>query len=314
MRSRSFVFPATRSVSLLALAILAWALPAAAALPAHAQTMEVSTPGVRDRVSVTVHFDAPPSPMTRLEKQNNRLIVDVTNAEISGKFAPLIPKEGIVAGVLTQSFAAGANRTVRILISLRDAARYGVVPRGNDLVISLEPGPYGVIDDASSPRPSKAVTPEVTRIDDVRYEHSRDSERVVVRAYPPPARVSSHRTALGTRIVLEGATLPSQLSRIMDVGAYAGRIAKIAAFQDPENPDRMILDIEHERQTRHRVLRESGALAFEFTSDDAQPTSVTGIARDGGIAAKFVRCTQTNFPSACPQSRTALDWSARPTK
>jgi len=301
MRSRSFVCNATRGVPLLALALLTWVLPASATTRTHAQTMEVTSPGERQRVQVIVHFDAPPAPMARFERQSNRLIVDVPNSDLDGKFPPLIPKDGVVAGVLTQSFNDADNRTVRVLITLREAARYAVVPRGNDLIISLEPGSYGVIDDSSRNVSDKAKkTGEVTRVDDVRFEHTRLGDRVVVRAFPPPSRVSTTPTATGTRVLLEGTSLPPQLARIMDVGAYAGALAKIVTFADPNHADRVILDIEHDSQVQHRLVREAGALVFEFGARDSQPASVTGVARDGGIARKVLTVASDELPISIP--------------
>jgi len=301
MRSRSFICNATRGVPLLALTFFTWALPARAESRTHAQAMEVSSPGERQRVQVVVHFDAPPTPMARFERQSNRLIVDVSSAELNGKFPPLTPKDGVVAGVLTQSFADAEHHTLRLLITLREAARYGVVPRGNDLIISLEPGSYGVIDDSTPRTLTKgAKSDEVVRVDDVRFEHARISDRVIVRAYPPPTRVSSAPISNGTRVVLEGTNLPSQLARIMDVGAYAGKVTKIAAFQDPRSADRVILEIEHESQVQERLVREAGALVFEFSAGDAQPASVTGVARDGGIARRIRTVSSDELPINVP--------------
>jgi type IV pilus assembly protein PilQ len=291
MRSRAFVFCATRGVPLLAAALLTWALPASAAPRSHAQTAEVSPPGEHQRVQVTVHFDAAPSPIVRFERQNNRLVVDVPNAELKRDIPPLTPKEGVVAGVLTQSFDASNNRIVRVLVTLHEAARYAVVARGNDLVITLEPGSYGVIDD--SPAKVKPAKPdEVTRVDDIRFEHSGFEDRVVLRAFPPPTKVTSSETSTGTRIVVDSASLPPQLARILDVGAYAGRVAKIATFADASHPDRVVLDVEHAPGTQHRMVREANAIAFEFYTVADLPTSLTGIARDGGIARK-VRTVST---------------------
>jgi type IV pilus assembly protein PilQ len=293
MRSGSFVFHAIRGIPLLTLALLTFALPANAEPRRFAQATEVLSPGDHQRVQVIVHFDAPPSPMARFEKQNNRLIVDVPNAELSGKFPPLTPKDGVVAGVLTQAFTTSGSRTVRVLVTLHEAARYGIVPRGNDLVLSFEPGSYGVLDEPTRTAPNKpAKTEEVTRVDDIRFEHGKLEDRVVVRAFPPPTHASSSATSAGTRIVLDGASLPPQLARILDVGAYAGKLTKIATFSDPAQADRVILEVEHAPGTQHRLVREAGALVFEFYASADLPTSLTGVARDGGIARK-VRTVST---------------------
>ena len=307
MRSRSFVFYATRGIPLLTLTALTWVLPAGAQLLSHAQATEVSAPGEHQRVQVIVHFDAPPSPSARFERQNNRLIVDVPRAELKGDFPPMTPKQGVVAGVLTQSFATSGNRTVRVLVTLREAARYGVVPRGNDLVISLEPGAYGVIDETIRNAPAKPSKPEeVTRVDDIQFEHSGVEDRVVIRAFSPPTRVSSSVESTGTRIVLDGTSLPPQLARILDVGAYSGLVWKIATFADPDKADRVVLDIEHTPGTRHRLVREAGALVFEFYAVHDLPTSLTGIARDGGIARKIRTVSTEEMPLSVPRVEDGL--------
>ncbi len=313
MRSRSFVFYATRGVAPLTLALLTWALPASAESRSHAQSVEVSPPGEHQRVQVVVHFDAPPSPIARFERQNNRLIVDVPGAELEGNFPPLMPNEGVVAGVLTQAFSTSDNRTVRVLVTLHEAARYGVAARGNDLIISFEPGSYGIIDEPIRKVAARPVKPEeVTRVDDVRFEHSGVEDRVIIRAFPAPAHASSSVTPTGTRIVLDGTSLPPQLARVLDVGAYLGRVAKIATFADPDHPDRVVLDIEHAPGTQHRLVREAGALVFEFYAVNELPTSLTGIARDGGIARKVRTVSTEEMPVNVPriEDGSALENSA----
>jgi type IV pilus assembly protein PilQ len=253
-------------------------------------------------VQVVVHFDAPPTPIARFERQNNRLIIDVPNADLKGAFPPLTPSVGVVAGVLTQSFASGDKRTVRVLVTLHEAARYGVAPRGNDLVISLQPGGTGVIDEPLRPVETKSAKQiEATRVDDIRFEHKGADDRVIVRAFPPPSHVTSSATSSGTRIVLDGTSLPPQLARILDVGAFAGRVGKIATYPEASTPERVIIEVEHPPGTQHRLVREAGALVFEFYATNDQPTSLTGIARDGGIARKVRTVSTVEMPLHLPR-------------
>ena len=307
MRSQSFVYHATLSFPLLALALLAFAQPAKAE-PSHAQSAEVSSPGERQRVEVTVHFDAPPVPTARLERQNRRLVIDVPGADLKGKFPPLLPSSGVVASVLTQSFEGSGKNTVRVLVTFRDEARYSVSPRGNDLVITAQPGPYGVLDGApkQNASPAPAVRAEPTRVDDIRFEHASSEDRVTVRGFPVPARVTSSDSSTVTRIVLGGTALPPTLARILDVGGYAGRVSKVISFADPKDPEQVVIEVEHAAGTQHRLLKEANALVFEFYAAADRPSSLTGIARDGGIARKVQTVSTEDFPDHMPRIQAGL--------
>jgi len=302
MRSHSFVHHATLSLPLLAL--LAAARPALAEV-SHATSAEVSAPSDRQLVEVLVHFDAPPVPMARLERQNRRLVIDVPRAKLKGTFQPILPESGVVASVLAQSYDVNAQ-VVRILVTFREQAEYGVTARGNDLVIAARPGVFGVMDTpAKSARP---VAPaEATRIDDIRFEHAPAEDRLVIRGFPVPKQVtSSEASSVMTRIVVAGAALPSGLARILDVGAYAGRVSKIASFSDPENPDQTIVEVEHAAGTQHRLLKEANALVFEFYAAAERSPSLTGIARDGGIARKVQTVSTEEFPVDVPRVQSGL--------
>lgn len=299
MRSHSFVHHATLSLPLLAMALLAVAQPADAE-PSHAQSTEVSSPSDQQVVEVTVHFDAPPQPIARLERQNLRLVIDVPRAALKGKLQPILPDSGVVASVLTQSYDTDAQ-TVRVIVTFREQAQYGVTARGNDLVITARPGPFGVLDKVVKSKPSVAAV-EATRVDDIRFEHATSEDRLVVRGFPVPRQVtSSAASPTMTRIVVSGASLPPALARILDVGGYAGRVSKIASFTDPSNADRVIIEVEHSTDTQHRLLKESGALVFEFYAASERAPSLTGIARDGGIARRVQTVSTEEFPADMPR-------------
>jgi type IV pilus assembly protein PilQ len=294
MRSQSFVFHAMQGIPLLAFAL--FVAPPANAEPTHAQSAEVSSPSERQPVEVKVHFDAPPVPVARLERQNRRLVIDVPGAVVSGKLPPILPESGIIASVLTQSFDS-PSQTVRVLVTFREEARYGVSARGNDLVVTAQPGSFGVIDAVSTSKKQPETSAEPTRIDDIRFEHGSSEDRLIVRAFPVPVHVvSSTPSPTLTRIVVKGASLPPALARILDVGGYAGRVGKIVSFADPKDPELIVVEVEHASDTQHRLLKEANALVFQFYAAAKPSPALTGIARDGGIARKVQTVSTEEFP------------------
>jgi type IV pilus assembly protein PilQ len=262
-------------------------------------------PSEQHSVEVTVHFDAPPVPIARLERQNRRLVIDVPHAALKRKIEPMLPESGVVASVLTQSYDT-SSPTVRVIVTFREEAQYGVTARGNDLVITARPGPFGVLDSPVKSKPVQARA-EATRVDDIRFEHATSEDRLVVRGYPVPRQVtSSAPSATMTRIVLSGAALPQALARILDVAGYAGRVSKIASFADPKNVDQVIIEVEHATDTQHRLLKEANALVFEFYAASERAPSLTGIARDGGIARKVQTVSTEEFPTDMPHLQAGL--------
>ena len=305
MRSQTFVYHPTLGLPLLAFALLTLVQPAQAESN-HAQSAEVSSPSEQQLVEVAIHFDAPPVPIARLERQNLRLVIDVPGAELKGKFPPLMPNSGVVASVLTQSYVANTE-TVRVLVTFREEARYNVAARGNDLIITARPGSFGILDSATKSRPTP-VRAEPMRVEDIRFEHASLEDRLVVRGFPVPTQVTSGDVSpTMTRIVLGGATLPPVLARILDVGGFAGRVGKVVSFADPKKSDQVIIEVEHAADTQYRLLKEANALVFEFYAASQRAPSLTGIARDGGIARKVQTVSTEDFPEHMPRIQTGVE-------
>lgn len=301
MRSQSFVHHATLSLHLVALAVAFAAAPALAD-QRHAAGVEVSPPNEQQLVEFTVHFDAAPEPLARLDRQNLRLIVDVPSASLTEKVAPVLPNSGVIASALTQEFANDGRSTVRVLVTFRQEARYGVFVRGNDLVIAAEPGPFGIIDKPVSSRGGVAEHAEPTRVDDIRFEHAATEDKLVLRGYPLPSQITSSQPSNKlTRIVLSGTALPPSLARILDVGAYGGKVSKVASYPSSTNSEQVIIEVEHDPGTQHRLLKEANALVFEFYGQPEQLPALTGVARDGGIARRIQTISTEEVPQEMPR-------------
>jgi len=305
MRSKSILFSATRALPCAVLAFLMTTSPVHAAAQSYATAVLVEPAGSPEGHSeVRIRFTSPPHFVAHLDRDGRRLAVDVSASDVRGAPAAVTPKGGIVAGVMTQSFTRNGRGLVRILINLRTKVRYSVAARGTDLVVDLQPGDADAIDAkraalASTPAPGATLS----TVGDIRFERSAQAEQVVVRLSPIPRFHTSARDTK-TTIVLEQTHLPVALKRLMDVSAYAGRVTAVASYPDPKHPHRAIIEVEHQAGTTFRADRAGNTLVFEFFVPGALPSSITGIARDGGIARRIRTVSVQSAPTGIPKITT----------
>src|SRR5689334_1545830 len=118
---------------------LALASPARAAAPERKATHVVVAKASDAETRVSVSFTAPPTFTARLDKQKNRLVVDVPQADLAAVPGALTDRVGIVGGVMTQSFAVAGGHTTRLLVTLLEEAAYAVSVEGSTLVIRVAP-------------------------------------------------------------------------------------------------------------------------------------------------------------------------------
>src|SRR5262245_5654302 len=86
---------------------------------------------VRVTTSAEPHFSA------RVVDQGKRLIVDIDGSSVEGAPPAITKGNAIVAGVMTQGFKVGEQRTVRVLVQLAHAAAYRVRVEPTALAIEL---------------------------------------------------------------------------------------------------------------------------------------------------------------------------------
>jgi len=261
--------------------------PAAhAATPESKAThMAIAKAGAAEtRIEVT--FSAPPTFSARLERQKNRLIVDVPQAELAGVPGALTDRVGVVGGVMAQSFAVPGGHTTRLLVTLLEEAAYAVAVEGNALVIRLAPKKSGLAASA----PVAPATPARPRVDgpaevrDVRFEHASDEDRVVIEL-GDDVRFREPKLAHGhARLVLEAARLPEALVRELDVSAFGGGVSSVSSFVNPGEPNTVVLEADVATGVSSRVQRRGSSLVWSFFDPAKQAPSQSGIARDGGIA------------------------------
>lgn len=287
MRSRSILVQMKCAKWLMVAALFGVASPALAEVTRGATDVAVHSDLQQQRAEVVVSFSTPPKYSARLERQAKRLVIDVADAEMRGAPPSLIKKDGIVAGVLTQGFSDQTTRLVRIWVSLRQDAAYRISVRGNDLVVSLLPGKLGIDEQLrssldSSGLPSGAVAE--ARLDDVNFESTRLLERIGLKLTRVPKYAIVPVSRGQVRLVLEKASLAPNMARILDVTALSSRIERVASYVDPANPDRVVIDVKHQPDLDSRVEREGTTLVWQFFETGSLPSSMTGVARDGGVA------------------------------
>jgi type IV pilus assembly protein PilQ len=252
----------------------------------HATSVEVRA-GVEPRAAeVVVGFSEAPTYTARLEKKTRRLVVDVSGADVTTAPSALTERVGVVGGVMTQAFWTGGSKVTRILVTLVEDSKYAVDVRGDKLVIRVHPGEPGLDDppkaDAVAAKP--AVDAEV-RLSDVTFDHRSDKDDVVI--------ALSHLTAFSEekgengrrRLVLQGVKVPKGLERALDVAAYGGVVATVSCFWDDAKHAAM-LEVESVGEVDSRLATRGNSLVWSFFKPGSLPTTVTGVAVDGGAARK----------------------------
>jgi type IV pilus assembly protein PilQ len=266
----------TSAVALLVALTLAPPALAAPSEPRHATRILV-TPEPEGGTVARIEFSAPPAYSARLENAGTRLIVDVENADLKGVPSALTDKVGVVAGVLLQAFKAGEKSTARLLFTLSASAKYALSLEGSTLVVRFAPGPSGVLD---QPR-AKAQPPRgEARVRDVRFEHAANEDRVLIELSESAEFKQTSPSPSERRLELV-AKLPEELERRLDVSAFKGRVSAVSSYV---RGDRLVLDAECEPGSEAQVSERGRTLVWSFHAAGKLPSSVTGIARDGGAA------------------------------
>ena len=276
---------------LVSLSVLGFAPSASAAMTAGRRATHVELRALEEAraAEVAVTFTSEPTYTARLDKGNRRLIVDVSDTDLAGAQPALTDHVGVVGGVLTQAFTTGTSKTTRILVTLLEDAKYSVVVSDKKLVIRVRPGTPGV-DDIPNPKTlpggSTGATPKtLPRLTDVRFEHHADEDSVTIELSSMPKLAESKSEANKIRLVLEGTDIPAALERKLDVTAFAGLVTTVSSFADAEKHT-VTLEAESSAPVDSRLIRRAHSLVWTFFKPGSLPTTVTGVASDGGVARK----------------------------
>jgi type IV pilus assembly protein PilQ len=274
------------SAWLLSLALLGTAGLAHAEGARRATHVEVHALEGKGAAEVAVTFSEEPSFTARLDKGNRRLVVDVSDADVAGAAPALTDRVGVIGGVLTQAFKTSGGKTTRVLVTLIEDAKYSVTVVDKQLRIRVRPGTPGV-DDLRDDKPqvAKAVPEQAPRVIDVRFEHRGDQDEVTIELSRLSRFTESKSESGRPRLVLEDTALPEALERKLDVTAFGGHVGSVSSFGDASKHT-VTLEAEGDAQLDSRVTRRGNALVWTFFKPGTMPTSVTGVAMDGGAARK----------------------------
>jgi type IV pilus assembly protein PilQ len=264
---------------------------------------------------VVVRFTEAPTFTARLERQKMRLIVDVPNASLGGATPAVTDRVGVVGGVMAQSFAVPGGHTTRFLVTLLEEAAYAVTVEGTNLVIRLAPKKAG-LKEATKAAPTAPAPTDRARVMDVRFERGTDEDRVVVRL-SDTARFTERSEGERLGLVLDGASIPEELTRTLDVSSLGGRVTAVSSYADPRDPSKVVVEADVQKGVTHRAERRGTDLVWSFYEPGKQHSSQSGIARDGGIARR-VRTVSVEKAIHVPevhdglQAKTYVESSAPP--
>lgn len=278
--------PGIRAVScllMLALGALSGAASGVSGLK-HATAVEVragTTPGAAE---VVVTFNDAPAYTARLEKKIRRLVVDVSGADVTSAPPALTEKVGVVGGVMTQAFSTGGSKVTRILVTLLEDSKYAVEVNGTKLVIRVRPGEPGLDDSMrAEPEPERAAAEPEARLADVRFDHHSDKDDVVIEL-ARPAEFSEEKGENGRRrLVIRGIKVPKALERTLDVAAFGGVVSTVSCFWD-DAKHAATLEVDPVGDVDSRVTNHGSTLVWSFFKPGSLPTTLTGVAADGGAA------------------------------
>lgn len=238
--------------------------------------------GSNGAVQVAIQFTRAPTYTARLDRGGRRLVLDVPHADLKGVPAALTNPVGAVGGVMAQTFDTPQGATARFLITLLKDCKYGVDVDGRQLLVTFVPGESGVLKStrALAKKPRKSA-PHPVMVTDVSYEHSKLSYQVLVSLDGVPEYRQQNGARGQSSLILRRAKLPEALMRTLDVTAFGGGVLNISSYTRNGN---VVIDVERAEDLTSRVERRGNKLVWTFFKPGSLPTSVTGVALDGGIA------------------------------
>lgn len=247
----------------------------------HATHIRVQE-GTEGGAHVAIEFTRTPTYTARLEQGGKRLILDVPNADLRGVPAALTNQVGVIGGVMAQTFKTKQGSTTRFLFTLLETCKYGVNVDGDRLLVDFQPGGSGVIDTPRKNRPASAsATRRAIQVTEVKYEHDSLTYQVVVGLDGTPEYRQENGARGQSSLILRRTKLPEALMRTLDVTAFGGGLRNISSYSKNGN---VVIEVDRSEDLTSKIERRGDTLVWSFFKPGSLPTSMTGVARDGGIA------------------------------
>jgi type IV pilus assembly protein PilQ len=272
-------------------ALVVSAAPAASARDAlnHVRTVSIHQTG--QKTAVVVEASAPPRFNAQLAAGGKRIIVDISNADVVGTIPAVTDTSGVVGGVVVQPYSTPAGKTTRLFIQLRQKAAYRIRAEGNRLVVALEPNeetvaaPLGLRGPTHT-RAAPAAAPEGSAsVGKVRFQHAERSDSIVLHVSGQP-KYSQYSPRTGvSRLVIRDAQLDDSAQRTLDVASFGGLVRSISAYRGRRSTKGdVIVEVERSDRAVGAVTLDGSRLVWTFALPGDLPSSMTGVASDGGAA------------------------------
>jgi type IV pilus assembly protein PilQ len=140
--------------------------------------------------------------------------------------------------------------------------------------------------DAAGKRSSNAAAPGSAQVYKIDFERRDNSDWVKVKVGGYSSYEEQRPAAGQSRLVIIGATLAAGLTEALDVRAFGGSVKSVSASFDAQR-HAVVIDAETTGSSlRSLVSEQEGQLTWSFFEPGVVPSSMTGIASDGGAARK----------------------------
>ncbi len=263
--------------------VLTHAIEAGAEPGRQAYATDIGVEAGADRsAQVSIRFTGTPTYTARLEQGGRRLVLDVPHAGLRGVPPAITQQTGVVGGIMSQTFTSKQGSTARFLITLLEECKYGVSVEGESLVVRFVPGKAGVLKSvrASAPAKQPAKARQVL-VEDIRFEHGKLSDQVQISLDGLPEYRQQNGASGQSTLILRKSKLPEALTRTLDVTAFGGGVLSVSSYEKHGN---VVIEVERAEDLTSRVERRGTDLVWSFFKPGSLPASMTGVARDGGIA------------------------------
>ena len=256
----------------------------------HVQKVTVQETG--EGTDVWVEGTAAPRFSARVANGGKRLIIDIADADLASAIPALTQATGLVGGLVVQAYQADGAKTARLYVQLTNNASYRIRPEGNRLLVQLARGTStavasGPVPKAAAAPPAEAARPSPVEIKKVNYRHGNQSDQVVVQVSGSASYSQSTPRAGLSRLVIRSASLGEGLERTLDVGAFQGFVKTVSTYRGTgTSAGSIVIDVERADDAAGVVHMDGSSLVWSFAKAGNQPSSVTGVAADGGIARK----------------------------
>jgi type IV pilus assembly protein PilQ len=286
--------------------------------PNHVRDVKLhTTEGVAGAAEIEVHGTGSPVYRLRVADGGKRILLELSNADVTGAPAALTTPAGVVGGVLTQSYPMDGGTMTRVTVSLLKNASYRIQVDGSVLKLQLTPsettGPA-----QGAPPPSSVAKAEgedaSAEIKDVKLERvpaGKDGclagcERVVVAltGVPPYSLVPAANGKL--RLELKKTKLPESLTKTFDSAQLRGTIRSVSTSYDAKS-DATTVEIDRAGDASGIVMLDGKTLSWTF---EAPKTSATATAPAQAApkanTRKSVTVAREELPPDTPKIETSI--------